>query len=107
MAEFCDTTPCARFLQALGNWIFGLHPPKEGFILILTPPGGQRQAVQIDYCPFCGTRIDKSDMLLLERWVLPLRQMPLFPQLEPPDTRPVQMMSEMASAGRKGTRGHR
>lgn len=100
MAEFCDTTPCARFLQALGNWIFGLHPPKEGFVVVLMAPGGQRQAVQIDYCPFCGTRNDKTDMLLLEKWVLPLQQMSLFPQLEPPDTWPVQVMAETASRKR-------
>jgi hypothetical protein len=100
MAEFCDTTPCARFLQALGNWIFGLQPPKEGFVVVLATPSGLRQAVQIDYCPFCGTRIDKNDMLLLEKWVLPLRQMPLFPQLAPPDTRPVQVMAEAVSRKR-------
>jgi hypothetical protein len=80
MARFCDTSPCDNLLGALGQWIFGLRPPQQGYVAFLATKNGHSEAVTIHYCPFCGTRFDWSDVDQLEKWLLPLRKRQARPQ---------------------------
>jgi hypothetical protein len=74
MARFCDTSPCSQLLSALGQWIFGLRPPQQGYVAFLATKDGRVESITIDYCPFCGTRFGWTDGDQLEKWILPLRR---------------------------------
>ena len=87
MAQFCDTSPCQSLLNALGVWIYGLRPPQKGYVAFLATKDGRVEAVDITYCPFCGTRFGWTEDDVLERWTLPPKkketrvseQLPLAP----------------------------
>ena len=88
MAQFCDTSPCQRLLNALGVWIYGLKPPQKGYIAFLATKDGRVEGVTIDYCPFCGTRFGWTEDEVLARWALPPRKspvsLPVTPRAHPP-----------------------
>lgn len=73
MAIICDRSPCDRLLQALGRYIFGaVAGTRDMVTLEVVTPKGSATAV-IEYCPFCGTRLDEVGPGLLEK-LLPQRQ---------------------------------
>lgn len=74
MARFCDTSPCAQLLNALGVWIFGLRPPQQGYVAFLATKDGRVESIHIEYCPFCGTRFGWTDEDQLEKWLMPVRR---------------------------------
>ncbi len=43
-------------MDALGNYIKGTE---QGFIMIVKDSIVGTKSVRIDYCPFCGTRIEQ------------------------------------------------
>jgi hypothetical protein len=58
MAKFCDRTPCTRLIQILGLFLFGND--SGGYTLIVYDyPNNRSYTVEIDYCPFCGHRLEK------------------------------------------------
>lgn len=67
MATICQRSPCDRFLQALGRYIFGRPNAKPNYYVALTYVEDSDaiqydiQEVRLDYCPFCGTRLDDID----------------------------------------------
>jgi hypothetical protein len=69
MATICDRSPCDRLLKALGGYIFGmLKDHKAQFTLEVLTPRGHDTAL-IEYCPFCGTRLEEIGPSLLERFL--------------------------------------
>lgn len=67
MAGICDRSPCDRLLHALGSYIFGiLKGGAAQFTLEVLTPSGHDTAI-IEYCPFCGTRLEEIGPGLLER----------------------------------------
>jgi hypothetical protein len=62
-------------MAALGQFIFGGH---EGFILVV--PEEQKQSsdaateVGIEYCPFCGTRLEEVPQAQIEKFMRPRRR---------------------------------
>ena len=73
MAKFCDRSPCGPLMGALGNYIFG---SPEGFVLIILSPDIKREESEIDieYCPFCGTRLDEVPQIQIEKFTRPRRR---------------------------------
>lgn len=70
MAKICDRSPCDRLLQALGNWLFG---SAEGFFLQAASDSKEVE-VTIDYCPFCGTRLEEVPAVVVEKFTNPRRR---------------------------------
>ncbi len=69
MADICDRSPCDRLLEALGNYIFGiLDQDKTKFTLEVITKEGARTAI-IEYCPFCGTRLEEIGPNLLHKFL--------------------------------------
>ena len=69
MAGICDRSPCDRLLHALGNYVFGYQEGEIArFTLEVAVPGGHETAV-IEYCPFCGTRLDEIGPGLLTKFL--------------------------------------
>jgi hypothetical protein len=73
MAKFCDRSPCGPLMGALGHYIFGTP---EGFVLILFSPLtlGEETEIDIEYCPFCGTRLDEVPQIQIEKFTRPRRR---------------------------------
>jgi hypothetical protein len=53
-------------------WIFG-SPDKPGF-LILAATDSVDVEVAIEYCPFCGTRLEDVQRVLIEKFVRPRKR---------------------------------
>lgn len=70
VARICDRSPCDTFLKALGVWIFGIKEGQVGFY-VETPEGDE---THIDYCPFCGTRLEEIESVILEKFTRPRRR---------------------------------
>lgn len=69
MASICDRSPCDRLLGALGSFIFGVYSGNRAqFTLEVLTPNGHDTAL-IEYCPFCGTRLEEIGPSLLERFL--------------------------------------
>jgi hypothetical protein len=64
MSEICDRSPCTRLLKALGVWIFGT--PK-GFVAQVD----EDNLVVINYCPFCGTRLEEMGVTIVHKYLHP------------------------------------
>lgn len=84
MAKICDKTPCDGLLEALGNFIFGARSSTrgevEGFVIhaAIPAPGStakqklyKKRAFDIEYCPFCGTRIEEVNAQVVARYTRP------------------------------------
>lgn len=69
MALICDRSPCDRLLNALGKYVFGALAGRTDIVTleVLTPKG--HETALIEYCPFCGTRLDEIGPGLLERFL--------------------------------------
>ena len=71
MARICDRSPCDPLLRALGIWIFG---STEGFYLIAINMSENDTEVNVDYCPFCGTRLEEVGAVALEKYLRPRKR---------------------------------
>lgn len=73
MARFCDRSPCGPLMGALGHYIFG---SLEGFILVIRSEDIKREEIEVDieYCPFCGTRLDEVPQIQIEKLTRPRRR---------------------------------
>jgi hypothetical protein len=61
VAKFCDRSPCAGMIEALGRWIVG--DTKGGYIALTAAKGGKGACTdEIEYCPFCGTHLDQLSL---------------------------------------------
>lgn len=77
MAEFCDRTPCARFLRALGVWVSGARNLETGkcFFVVFPPDSAEDGTGEpIEYCPFCGTRLDNVPMAIVNKYLPRVRK---------------------------------
>lgn len=62
MADFCDWSPCARMIQALGLYVFG-DPLTGDYKIVVRQPRARKSVVlTLTYCPFCGTRMTELQM---------------------------------------------
>lgn len=68
MAKICDRSPCDSLLEAMGVWIF--FDPAEGFIMAAR----HNEDITIDYCPFCGTRLEEVGPTVIDRYTRPKRR---------------------------------
>jgi hypothetical protein len=76
MGKFCDRSPCTPLMEALGHYIFG---SPEGFVLTVAkrpevPTQEEIADIDIEYCPFCGTRLDEVPQIQLEKFTKPRRR---------------------------------
>lgn len=86
MAKICDRTPCDGLLDALGKYIFGARDDSGevmGFIVRAAIPSPRPQAqastknmyvkraFEIEYCPFCGTRIEEVNAQVVAKYTRP------------------------------------
>lgn len=69
MATICDRSPCDRLLKALGRYIFGATNGRSDLVTleVITPEGSDTAI--IEYCPFCGTRLEEVGPGLLEKFL--------------------------------------
>lgn len=86
MSRICDRSPCDSLLQALGRYIYGCTTDTgrlEGFVLSVAVRQTSRlskfklkkHSIEIEYCPFCGTRIEEiQNVLIVERFTRPRRR---------------------------------
>lgn len=66
MSRICDRSPCDQLLHALGVWIFG-YSDKPGFFIVAATETVDLE-VAVDYCPFCGTRLDEVGRVIIEKF---------------------------------------
>ena len=75
MSKICDRSPCDELLGALGVFIFGISNEGDlgGFVLVygVGETGAPRQEVDIEYCPFCGTRLEEINAAVVKRFTEP------------------------------------
>ena len=57
MTQFCDRTLCDGMFKAMGRYVFG-DPHAKTITMVAHKLGGGAESVPIQYCPFCGTRLD-------------------------------------------------
>jgi hypothetical protein len=86
MSRICDRSPCDGLLDALGNYIFGSNTDDgklEGFVLFAATKHPnqyskyklKKRIIEIEYCPFCGTRIEEiQNVVILDRFMRPRRR---------------------------------
>lgn len=72
MAKICDRSLCDKLLVALGVWLFG-SPDNDGFYITISVAGEEKE-LDIEYCPFCGTRIEEVDKAVIEKYFRPRRR---------------------------------
>ena len=60
-------------MSALGQYIFGAQ---EGFVLIIRSDDVKRDdtEIDIDYCPFCGTRLDEVPQIQIDKFTRPKKK---------------------------------
>ena len=73
MARICDRSPCDHLLKALGNFIFGA-PDREGGFYMMALVSDAPTEVSIEYCPYCGTRLEEVPSVVVERFMRPRRK---------------------------------
>ncbi len=85
MAKICDRTPCDGLLNALGTYIFGARDGEGetlGFVVHAAIPSPKKRTpskpamfvkrtYEIEYCPFCGTRIEEVNAQVVARYTRP------------------------------------
>lgn len=70
MPKICDRSPCDTLLGALGNYVFGSN---DGFFMIVASKDKESE-IQLDYCPFCGTRLEEVGSVVVEKFTRPRRR---------------------------------
>lgn len=73
MARICDRSPCDSLLKALGNFIFGAPDRDGGFYMVVMSSDAPTEA-NIEYCPYCGTRLEEVPSVVVERFMRPRRR---------------------------------
>lgn len=73
MGKICDRSPCNQLLNSLGKHIFGAPDKEGGFYILTSTPEGPTE-LTIDYCPFCGTRLEEVPSVVIERFMRPRRK---------------------------------
>ena len=75
MAKICDRSPCDPLIKALGIWLFGTD---EGFEMMVAVADEAEQLTMvrsnIDYCPFCGTRLEEVGPMMVEKYMRPRKR---------------------------------
>jgi hypothetical protein len=71
MSRICDRSPCDTLLRALGIWIFG---SSEGFYIVAVNHREADTEVDVDYCPFCGTRLEEVGTMAIEKYLRPRKR---------------------------------
>lgn len=66
MAAICDRSPCDRLLKAIGRYMFGITG--STFTLEVKTREGVESSI-IEYCPFCGTRLEEIGPGLLQKFL--------------------------------------
>lgn len=79
MPRICDRSPCNGLMAALGKFVFGDIEDNrpQGFVLMASVDlqgRRKRTAIEIEYCPFCGTQIQQVNDLIVERFMRPRRR---------------------------------
>jgi hypothetical protein len=76
MSKICDRSPCDRLLKSLGTFIFGAPDREGGFYLTIVDvtASGSPTEVNIEYCPFCGTRLEEVPSVVVEKFMRPRRR---------------------------------
>lgn len=74
MAEICDRSPCDKFIAALGRFVFSKRNAgsKTAFVIDAMRRDGETQThaeLDIEYCPFCGTRLEEVGPGLLQKFL--------------------------------------
>ena len=61
--DYCDRSPCARLLDALGRYVFG-RPSTGEYVLtfMVRTKRGKPKVIPIHYCPFCGMRLSNLEL---------------------------------------------
>ena len=61
--DYCDRSPCARLLDALGRYVFG-RPDTGEYVLtfMVRTKRGRPNVIPIRYCPFCGMRLGRLEL---------------------------------------------
>ena len=86
MARFCDATPCLGLLQALvQGYVWGEVVPQKRYFFQWSTRDGSRGVQQIEYCPFCGTRLGFTDEDQLRKYLR-------APRAAPPPTRQLHLI---------------
>lgn len=73
MGKICDRSPCDTLLKTLGVFIFGAPDRDGGFYLMASSTDGPTE-VTIEYCPFCGTRLEEVPSVIVEKFMRPRRK---------------------------------
>jgi hypothetical protein len=73
MSRICDRSPCDRLLEVLGKYIFGSSPTGNGGFYFQMP-GEDPAEIEIDYCPFCGTRLEEVPSVIVDKFMKPRRR---------------------------------
>lgn len=73
MGKICDRSPCDALLKSLGHFIFGA-PDRDGGFYITASVSDSPTEVSIDYCPFCGTRLEEVPQVVVEKFMRPRRR---------------------------------
>lgn len=68
MGKICDRSPCDKLLGSLGNYVFGA-PDRDGGFYLMASLGNHPTEVNIEYCPFCGTRLEEVPSVVVERFM--------------------------------------
>lgn len=72
MSRICDRSPCDSLLEALGNFIFGAPDRNGGFYIAVLSSNAPIET-NIEYCPYCGTRLEEVPSIVVERFMRPRR----------------------------------
>ena len=72
MGKICDRSPCDDLLKTLGSFIFGA-PDSGGFYMMVSTAEGPTE-VSIEYCPFCGTRLEEVPSVVVDKFMRPRRK---------------------------------
>ena len=59
-------------MGALGNYVFGLRTGNvtEGFV-VMASVNGKPSEQEIEYCPFCGTRLEEVNAMIIQKFTKP------------------------------------
>ncbi len=68
MAKICDRSPCDALLESMGVWMY--YTDIDGFSMLVQTATGEHE-IDIDYCPFCGTRLEEVGAAVLSKYTAP------------------------------------